>query len=64
MIVGSQNPTIELARGLHSMLELDIMCMHDHEINTLNIQDVPPRKNDLCTNVWLKIPSNTYTSNK
>ena len=37
--------------GVHSLLESGTMCVHDHEINTPNIQDSSRFKNDIHTNM-------------
>ena len=37
-----------MSREVHSMLEPRTTCVHDHEINTPNIQDFSPLNNDIC----------------
>ena len=38
-------------QGVHSLLEPETMCVHDHETNTPSIQDASPHRNDVHTNV-------------
>ena len=50
--------------GVHPLLEMGTMCMLDHEINTPSLQETP-LLNMTCVQIYtLKIPSDTYTSDK
>ena len=55
---------VAITVGVHPLLEMGTMCMLDHEINTPSLQETP-LLNMTCVQIYtLKIPSDTYTSDK
>ena len=51
---GSLKVDTPITQGVNSLLEPRTTCMHDLEINTSNLQDFLPLKNDMCTYMYLR----------